>query len=400
MDQLLAILLLQGGYNTTVVCLGAAALGAGGGVVGVFSLLRKRALISDAVSHATLPGVAGAFILGALLLGNGRQLPLLLLGAAVSAVLGVLVVEWIVQHTRLGADVAIGTVLSVFYGLGMVLLSVVQTLKTGGQAGLEDFLLGATAGMLRGEAELIAGAALLVTLLALLFFKEFGLVCFDPDYAAARGWRVAWLDLAMMGLLIAIVVIGLKTVGLILIIAIVIIPPAAARFWSERLGLMVALSAGIGAVGCYVGAALSATAPNLPTGGLIVLTLAALFALSLLLAPARGWLATLLRQARFRLLIHERQTLLRLTRGETPPAGLGRRWLQCRGLVDAQGQATPAGKARGQQLGHEQALWELYWSEHPAETLDLADWSVLSIHKVLPADVVRALETRLAEETC
>lgn len=398
MSELLAILLLQGGYNTTVVCLGAAALGAGGGVVGVFSLLRSRALISDAVSHATLPGVAGAFILGSLLLGEGRQLALLLAGAGISAVLGVLAVEWIVQHTRLGSDVAIGTVLSVFYGLGMVMLSVVQTLRTGGQAGLEDFLLGATAGMLRGEAELIAVAALLVTGLALLLFKEFGLVCFDPGYAAARGWPVAWLDLAMMGLLISIVVIGLKTVGLVLIIAIVIIPPAAARFWSERLGSMVAISALIGAVGCYLGAALSALAPDLPTGGLVVVTLAALFTISLLLAPARGLLAATARQLRFRWLVSQRQGLLRLALGQRPDSGIGWWSLRLRGWMDGQGTATPEGVEAARRVSRDQALWERYWLDHPEESLALGAWSMAPIDTVLPADLVESLAARVDGE--
>ena len=199
--------------------------------------------------------------------------------------------QWIRDYTRLPEDAAIGTVLSVFFGAGIVLLSHIQTLNVGGQAGLEGFLIGQAAAMSRGDAELIGAASAIVTLLSLAFFKEFGLVCFDPGFAAARGWRVARIDLLMLGLLLAIVTIGLKTVGLILIIALVIIPPVAARFWTDRLGAMVAIAGLFGGLSGYLGAAGSALLPNLPAGGVIVLTAGALFLASLLLAPARGLIA-------------------------------------------------------------------------------------------------------------
>jgi manganese/zinc/iron transport system permease protein len=295
---LLEILLLQGGWNTTVVCLGAAALGVAGGICGSFAMLRRRSLVSDAASHATLPGVVTAFLLGTWLTGSGHALPLLLAGAAVTAVLAVLAVQWIKDRTRLPEDAAIASVLGVAYGLGMVLLSIAQTLPQGGQAGLETFLLGATAGMLQSEALLIAGCAVVVATLAGLLFKELGLVAFDSEFAAASGFGVRRLDLLLMALMLAVVVIGLKTVGLVLVVAVLVIPPAAARFWTERLRSMVLLAAVVGAGGGFIGAALSATAPDLPTGGLIVLTLAAIFGVSLLLAPARGVVAVAWRRAR------------------------------------------------------------------------------------------------------
>lgn len=296
--EALEILTFGGGYNTSVVLLGAGLLGTGAGVIGALTLLRKRALISDAISHATLPGVALGFLVSLALTGDGRHLGILLAGAAMSGALGVLLVQWIKTHTRLSEDTAIGTVLSLFFGLGIVLLSYIQTLETGGQAGLNSFLLGSTAAMSQGEAQLIGLGALGVTVLAGLLFKEFGLVCFDPDYAGALGWPVARLDLALLGLLLAIVAIGLKTVGLILIIALVIIPPAAARFWTERLGRMVVLAGIFGGLSAYLGAALSALVPRLPSGGIIVLTGGVLFTLSLLLGPARGLLPVAWRRRR------------------------------------------------------------------------------------------------------
>jgi manganese/zinc/iron transport system permease protein len=295
MENLLDILLFGGGYNTRLVMVGAALLGAAGGMVGSFALLRKRALISDAISHATLPGVAIGFLVAFWLTGSGRNLPIIIAGAALSGALGVLAVQWIKDNTRLAEDSAIGTVLSGFFAVGIVLLSWLQGLEMGGRAGLQGFLLGAVATMTVAEAELIAGLALAIVVVSLLLFKEFKLVCFDPDYAASIGRPVRFLDLAMMGLLLILVSIGLKAVGLILVIAIVIIPPAAARFWTERLSVMVTIAIGMGAVSAYIGAGLSAAADDLPTGAVIVLVQGAMFAVSLLVAPNRGAIAAVLR---------------------------------------------------------------------------------------------------------
>ncbi|MDA0962951.1 MAG: metal ABC transporter permease, partial [Proteobacteria bacterium] len=253
-------LTLQLGYNATLVTVGAALLGFAAGVTGTFLFLRKRALVSDAISHATLPGVGLAFLVMVALGGDGRNLAGLLAGSALSAWVGLLAVSYLTRRTRLAEDAAIGAVLSVFFGFGIVLLTVIQSLGAGRQAGLEDFLLGSTAGMLRADALLIAGGGALVLALVLALRRPLTLVTFDPDYAVARGLPVARLDLLMMGLVMAVTVIGLKVVGLILIVALLIIPPVAARFWSDRSDRVVLLSGVIGGVSAWVGAALSATA--------------------------------------------------------------------------------------------------------------------------------------------
>ncbi|WP_150122080.1 metal ABC transporter permease, partial [Sulfitobacter sp. HI0129] len=159
---------LQLGYNATLVTIGATLLGMAGGVGGTFLFLRKRALVSDAISHATLPGVALAFMVMVALGGDGRSLTGLLAGAALSAAAGLLIVSWLSTRTRLAEDAAIGSVLSVFFGFGIVLLTIIQTMNTGRQAGLESFLLGATAGMLRSEAFIIAISAALTLVLVLV----------------------------------------------------------------------------------------------------------------------------------------------------------------------------------------------------------------------------------------
>ncbi|MDJ0894499.1 MAG: metal ABC transporter permease, partial [Alphaproteobacteria bacterium] len=184
-SDLWAFLTLQAGYNTNVVLIGVTLLGASGGVVGVFSLLRKRALISDAISHATLPGIAIGFLIGLALTGSGRHLIVLIGGAAVTGAIGVATVHWIRDHTRLAEDTAIGTVLSVFFGLGIVLLSHIQTLEVAGQAGINYMLLGSTAAMSRTEAIVIGLAAATLIAITVLMLKEFALVAFDIEYGQA-----------------------------------------------------------------------------------------------------------------------------------------------------------------------------------------------------------------------
>lgn len=305
MDSFVSALLLQAGYNSALVALGAALLGASAGAIGVFALLRKRSLVSDAISHATLPGLALAFIVMALATGDGRKVGGLMAGAALSAGLGLVAVEWMTRRTRLKEDAAIGAVLSVFFAFGIVLLTVIQTLGTGGQAGISGYLLGSTAGMLRSEAQAIAAAAALCGLAIFVLRRPFILVCFDPEYAAVRGVNVRATDLAIMGLLLAVTVIGLSVAGIVLIVALTIIPPVAARFWTERAAAMVPIAALIGAGAAYLGAAISAMDRNLPTGALIVLSAFAIFLVSLLFAPRRGLVAAWLRRRAFRARLRE-----------------------------------------------------------------------------------------------
>lgn len=300
MSALTEALLFRAGYNSSVVTIGAAFLGAAGGLIGCFLLLRRRAMLSDALSHATLPGLVLAFLAGAAFLGDGRVLAVLLGGAAASAALGGLAVHGIARNGRLAEDTAIASVLATFYGAGIVLLSRVQSLPVGGQAGLERFLLGSGAGMLRHEAELVALLAAALVVVTVLLLKELRLLCFDPAFGEAHGWPSARLDLLLLGLLLAHLVIGLQIVGLVLAIAVVIVPAATARLWTERLASMLVLAVAVGGLGGYLGAALSAALPRLPTGATIVLVLVVLFLASLLLAPGRGVLAVALRRAALR----------------------------------------------------------------------------------------------------
>ena len=388
-------LLLGLGYNASLVTLGATALGIAAGVIGTFLYLRKRALVSDAISHATLPGVALAFLVMVALGGSGKSLPGLLLGSALSAGLGLLVVQWLSTRTRLSEDAAIGAVLSVFFGFGVVLLTLIQTLGTGGQAGLEDFLLGSTAGMLRSEALLIAFGGLAVLVLALVLRRAMLMAAFDPGFAGAVGVGLNRTDLAMMGLVMAVTVVGLKVVGLILIVALLIIPPVAARFWSDRVDLVILLAGAMGGLSGWIGSAISASAAGLPTGPLIVLVAFSLFALSFLLAPGRGVLAVALRAATFKRRVHIRQGLLALASGQPIFEVYTLRLLQREGLVRADGVTTEAGKTAVAKARLDEARWALVRATPELELAAARYDGLTRISDVLTADQVAGLDRRL-----
>lgn len=388
-------LTLQLGYNATLVAIGATLLGFAAGVTGTFLFLRKRALVSDAISHATLPGVCIAFMVMVALGGEGRNLPGLLAGSALSAGLGLLCINGLTRRTRLAEDAAIGAVLSVFFGFGVVLLTVIQTMGVGRQAGLEGFLLGSTAGMLFADALIIAVGGAATVLLVMILRRPMLMVAFDAEYAAATGLPVHRVDLAMMGLVMAVTVIGLKIVGLILIVALLIIPPVTARFWSDRADRVVLLSGIAGGLAGYLGAAVSASAPNLPTGPIIVLISFALFALSLLLAPVRGVLAAVLRHRRFQRRVHVRQGLLALAQGQEVYEPYTRRLLRRAGLMRADGVATDAGRARAAKALRDERRWGLVRADQMHEAAAAQYDGLRDIETVLTRDQIDEIDRRI-----
>jgi manganese/zinc/iron transport system permease protein len=288
-------------YNTAVVLLGCALLGIASGTVGTFALLRGRSLVADAVGHAALPGVAVAALVVALVGGDPRALPPLLAGAAVAGLLGVLAVQALARTRRIREDAAIAVVLSAFYAFGVAMLSWLQTMPGAAQAGLSKFILGQAAAM-RAEdaltAALVAAACLLIVLLA---FQRLRAVCFDADFARIQGLRTDRTDLLLLGLIVLVCVSGLQAVGLILVVALLVLPAATARLLTHRLSRMLALAATIGAVSGAAGAWISALRPEVPTGAAVVLVAAGFFTLALLASPDRGLVARALMLVRRRL---------------------------------------------------------------------------------------------------
>ena len=230
-------LMLGLSYNTLLILAGSGLLGLVSGVVGAFAVLRRRALMGDALAHAALPGLCTAY-----LLYGQRSFFIFLIGAMVSGILGVLCVSWLRYKTRIKEDAAIGIVLSVFFGIGIVLSRIIQDQPTGQKAGLDSYLLGQTAGMVMQDLISIIVVAGITLMVLLLFYKEFKILSFDRDFAAVQGWPVVFLDLAMMALLVITTVIGLPAVGVVLIAALLITPGVSARFWTERLDVLLILA--------------------------------------------------------------------------------------------------------------------------------------------------------------
>jgi len=273
-------------YNTLVVAGGVAAVGCAAGVVGTLGVLRRRALVGDAAAHATLVGVALT-----LLVTGQRSLGMLLAGGLVSAIVALGLLVLIRRFTRTRDDAATAIVLSVSFGLGIVLISGMVARGVPGSGGLERFLLGHTAALTAGDAILLGVVSLVAILVVVVGLKEATLVAFDPAFAAAAGWPATAIDLGLVALVAVMVVVGLPAAGAVLVTALVVIPPVAARQWTERIVPMLVLAGGIGLASGLAGVAISSVAPRLPTGPVVVLVAAGCFALSLLLAPRRGLLA-------------------------------------------------------------------------------------------------------------
>jgi manganese/zinc/iron transport system permease protein len=224
----------------------------------------------------------------------------MLLGAFLAGLVGIGVMALLKRSTRIKEDAAIALVLSTFFGAGIVLRSVIQQGPSSGRAGLDSFIFGKTAGMIEEDVHLITGLAVATLVIVALGYKEFKLVAFDPEFALVQGWPARALDFALMLLLLGAVVIGLPAVGILLMAAMLIIPAAAARFWTDRLAWMTLLSAGFGMAAGVVGTFLSATY-GVPTGSCIILVCSAFFLISLLCAPRRGLIARFAARRRDRL---------------------------------------------------------------------------------------------------
>ena len=427
-EELLRVLLLQD-YNTRVVIVGTTLLGLAAGLVGTFLLLRKRALLSDTLSHASLPGIALTFIVLTALGGEGKNLLALVGGAAFFCILGTGAVIVIQRYTRLKDDAALGIVLSVFFGLGIALMGIATRMGSGNAAGLSSFIYGKTASMLFSDALLIAVVALLAAVCGLLFFKEFSLLCFDADYAASQGWPVTRLDFLMMTLVVVVTVIGLQAVGLILVVALLIIPPAAARFWTHSLKHMLWISGLFGAVSGLFGAGISALMANLPAGAVIVLTASLLFVFSLVFGTARGLARQglerlrLSRRIRHENLLREIYEMLEVcgqdpARAELdcdlPQVDLGhllkrRSWspgelrrtlkrAERNGLLSQAGdrwEMTARGLEEAGRIVRKHRLWETYLIEHADVAPGHVDWGADAIEHVLDAALVSELERLL-----
>lgn len=281
--------------NTQWVLFGSILLGIASGVLGSFALLRKQSLIGDAMAHAALPGICLAF-----LLYGTKSIGWFLIGAALSGLLATYFIQAIINHSRIKEDTAIGLVLSVFFGFGIVLLTKIAQSKNGNQSGLDDFIFGQAASLVGSDVKVISGVAIVLLIITFLLFKELKLFTFDRQFAKGIGLPTGFINALLMTLIVSAVVIGLQAVGVILMAAMLITPAIAARYWTDRLDRMVIVAGTIGALSGILGTILSATASSLPTGPVIVLAATFIFLISLVFAPNRGLVSKGLKLYRIR----------------------------------------------------------------------------------------------------
>lgn len=412
-------------HNTRVVVLSTFILGLASGLVGCFLLLRKRSLMGDALSHACFPGIGLAFIVMTALGLDGKNLVGLLIGATLTGVIGVVVVLMIRNTTRIKDDAAMGIVLSVFFGLGTVIFTMVQTMPD--SAGLNSYIYGKAASMVERDAWLIAGVAASALLCSLLLLKEFTLLCFDEGFGRSQGWPIHGLDIILLALVTLVTVVGLQAVGLILIIAFLITPAAAARFWTNDLRTMLILSAVIGGLSGWFGASLSALLPKLAAGPVIVLVAASVFLFSMFFGGARGVLRRYISHVRLKRKIG-RQHLLRavyeiqeamcaresqeprniaipfgslVKRRTWSPKKVRRLLRQARredhiDLFDGQTvRLSESGFGEGARITRNHRLWEIFLITHADIAASHVDRDADSVEHVLSPDMVHELERKL-----
>ncbi|MDF2834426.1 MAG: hypothetical protein K0Q63_66 [Paenibacillus sp.] len=277
---------MLGDPNMRWIFFGCLLLGLSSGVIGSFSYLRKQSLVGDTLAHAALPGICIAFMLTGV-----KSIGVFLIGAGIAGMLATFGIGFITRHSRLKQDAALGIVLSSFFGLGIVLLTFIQHGDYGNQSGLDKFLFGQAAAMVGSDVLTMSIVSVALVTVCTLLFKQFKLISFDPGFAKGLGYPVAMLEQLLMLLVVVAVVAGIQAVGVVLIAALLITPAVSARYWTNRLGVMVVLSGAFGALSGALGTWISSSVSNLPTGPVTVLAATALFGVSVLFGPERGLLA-------------------------------------------------------------------------------------------------------------
>ncbi len=279
-------------YTFRTISIGTAVLGAVCGMLGCFAVLRKQSLLGDAISHAALPGIAIAF-----LITGAKDNSTLLLGALISGLLGAYWIKSITAKTHLKSDTALGLILSLFFGVGMLLLTFIQKQPNANQAGLDKYLFGQAATLLEKDIWLMIFVTVICLLVLLLFWKEFKLLLFDADYTKTLGFNIKLLDVLITSFIVIAIILGLQTVGVVLMSALLLAPAAAARQWTNSLGVMVVIAGVFGALSGVLGTGISAMQSNLSTGPVIVLVASVIVLISFVFSPSRG---LLFKEIRFR----------------------------------------------------------------------------------------------------
>ncbi len=275
--------LILNNHTFRIVALGCTFLGAISGIIGCFAVLRKQSLLGDAISHASLPGICIAF-----LITKSKNTEILILGALATGIICIVIIYMIQSYTKIKFDSALALVLSVFFGLGLVLMSYLNKLPGSSKSGLNRFIFGQASTLLERDVNIIFYAGILLSIIIILFWKEFKIVSFDMSFSKTLGFPAEIIGLLISFLIVVTVIIGIQTGGVILISAMMISPAVAARQWTNRLSVMVVLAGIFGGISGFIGTAISINQTDLPTGPVIVAVISIIALFSLLFSTKRG----------------------------------------------------------------------------------------------------------------
>lgn len=401
--------------NVRYVAFGSILLTASSALVGTFTFLNKKSLVGDAIAHAVLPGICLGFILA------GTKNPLaLILGAFITGWISLGLIEIITTKTRIKEDSAIGLILSVFFGIGILMLTVIQKSGNASQSGLDHFLFGKAAALVGSDLLAFTIVAVIMLFTVFVLFKEFSLLAFDKDYAKSIGLPVRRLELVLTSLIVLAVVIGIQAVGVVLMAAILITPAAAARYWTNNIKVMFLLASIFGAISGLSGAFISYTAPSMPTGPWIVIVISFIAFFSFFFAPTRGIISHMFRQRRIRKTIRDENVLkilyqlgeenknffihrnvdeiIRKRKFDPTVLNLILRRLNRQGYLEQTGRLwclTEAGKNRAQRVVKNHRLWELYLTTYMHIAPDHVHEDAETIEHLLTPELEQQLEEQL-----
>ena len=300
---------LLGSINAVYVLFASLFLGATGGLIGSFAVLKKQGLLGDALAHASLPGIAIAFVIM-----QSKFLPGLLFGALISALVGAFCISFLVNQTKIKMDTAMACILSVFFGIGIFSLTYIQKLPLSSQSGLDAFLFGQAASLLKADLYLILGIFLIISFIVFIFWKELKLFIFDSEFTKVLGFRRVYLEFLFMTIFVLAIVVSLQAVGVVLTAAVFITPAVSAMFWSNKLFIVTILSMFFGSIGGATGAYISSVYSQMPTGPVIVLFLSLIFFFSFMFAPKKGHIYKTISQIRTTKKIQMENVLARMYR--------------------------------------------------------------------------------------
>ncbi len=270
-------------YGFLVVAVGTVVLAVAAGMVGTFSVLLGQSLIGDAVSHSAFPGIVIAFILV-----QTKDPFVLTAGAVLSGAISFIIIQVINSNSKVSLDSILAIVLSSMFGLGMALMTYIDTADFGknlNRAGLSSYIFGQAAFTMKKDVYLIIGVSIVSILLMLIFYKELKVFLFDKEYSYSIGFSPKLIHLILLIMTMILIGVGMRIVGAVLISSMLIAPAITGLLWSKRLSFVLLIASIVGAVSAFVGTYLSVSYRGMSTGPSIIVVMSIICLSSLVIAP-------------------------------------------------------------------------------------------------------------------